>query len=45
MSLGIDEERIVATEFGSTIPIASNKTAAGRQKNRRVEFKIVERKY
>ncbi|MEO3407315.1 OmpA family protein [Mucilaginibacter sp. CAU 1740] len=37
---GVDAEKITTTPFGSTIPIASNKTAAGRQKNRRAEFKI-----
>ncbi|MBL4677632.1 MAG: OmpA family protein [Mucilaginibacter sp.] len=37
---GVSEEKIVTTPFGSTIPIASNKTPAGRQKNRRVEIKL-----
>jgi len=34
---GIDENRITATGFGQDRPIASNDTAEGRQKNRRVE--------
>lgn len=37
---GVDAEKITTTPFGSTIPIASNKTAVGRQKNRRAEFKL-----
>ncbi len=37
---GIDESRITATGHGKTMPIADNKTAAGRQKNRRVEMKL-----
>ena len=37
---GADESRIAATEFGDTKPIASNKTASGRQKNRRAELAI-----
>lgn len=37
---GADETRIAATEFGDTVPIASNKTAEGRQKNRRVEIEF-----
>lgn len=39
---GVDEERIVTTAFGSTVPIANNKTSLGRQKNRRVEFRLKE---
>lgn len=40
VKMGVAKERIVATPFGSTNPIASNKTAAGRQMNRRVEVII-----
>jgi outer membrane protein OmpA-like peptidoglycan-associated protein len=40
VSKGIAENRIVTSPFGSTIPIATNKTAAGRQKNRRVEIRL-----
>ena len=39
---GVDASRITAKGYGMTKPIASNKTADGRQKNRRVEFTIVE---
>jgi OmpA-OmpF porin, OOP family len=37
---GIDENRITATGHGSSQPIADNKTAAGKKKNRRVEMKL-----
>lgn len=37
---GIAENRITANGFGQTDPIADNKTAAGRSKNRRVELKL-----
>jgi OOP family OmpA-OmpF porin len=37
---GIDEGRLTVTGYGETKPIADNKTAAGRQKNRRVEMAL-----
>ena len=37
---GVDESRITATGHGVNDPIADNKTAAGRAKNRRVEMKL-----
>ncbi|WP_074240360.1 OmpA family protein [Chitinophaga niabensis] len=37
---GVNPSRIEATGYGETQPIATNKTAAGRQQNRRVEFTI-----
>jgi outer membrane protein OmpA-like peptidoglycan-associated protein len=41
ISKGISENRIKVNYFGETKPIADNNTSEGRQKNRRVEFKIV----
>jgi outer membrane protein OmpA-like peptidoglycan-associated protein len=38
---GVDPEQIITEWFGQTMPIADNKTAKGRQKNRRVEMKIL----
>ncbi|MBN2359161.1 MAG: OmpA family protein [Deltaproteobacteria bacterium] len=38
---GVGVERLEAIGFGETKPVASNNTAAGREKNRRVEFHIV----
>ncbi|HEX7902842.1 MAG TPA: OmpA family protein [Chitinophagaceae bacterium] len=40
ISKGIAESRITSAGHGETEPIADNKTAAGRQKNRRVEMKL-----
>ncbi len=39
---GIKKSRIHYQGFGSSIPVASNKTKAGRSRNRRVEFVFVE---
>jgi OOP family OmpA-OmpF porin len=40
---GVDEARLAATGFGQEQPIADNKTEVNRQKNRRVQFKILEK--
>lgn len=40
VSQGVNASRIEATGYGPNQPIASNKTAEGRQKNRRVEFSL-----
>ncbi|MDG1277760.1 MAG: OmpA family protein [Algoriphagus sp.] len=39
-SLGVDSNRLEVTAFGEEMPIASNDTEEGRQKNRRVEVAI-----
>ena len=40
VSKGIAANRLVTAGFGFTQPIADNKTAEGRQKNRRIEIRI-----
>jgi len=40
VSKGINADRMTTAGFGSTQPVADNKTAEGRQKNRRIEIKI-----
>lgn len=39
---GIGADRIEGKGFGEAQPIASNKTAKGRSRNRRVEFEVIE---
>jgi outer membrane protein OmpA-like peptidoglycan-associated protein len=41
---GVATDKIITTPFGSTLPIASNKTAIGRQHNRRVEITLQDAK-
>lgn len=38
---GVEEKRMIENGYGDTIPVADNKTSAGRAKNRRVEFKVI----
>ena len=38
---GIVKERLQSIGFGSRFPIDSNKSKEGRQKNRRIEMKII----
>jgi len=37
---GVAADRLSTSGFGPTVPVADNKTAAGRASNRRVEFKV-----
>lgn len=41
ISKGIDSKRLFSFGYGETKPIASNKTDAGKAKNRRVEFELI----
>jgi outer membrane protein OmpA-like peptidoglycan-associated protein len=40
---GVTSDRLVAKGYGEAVPIADNRTAAGRSQNRRVEFVITSR--
>jgi OOP family OmpA-OmpF porin len=40
---GVTSDRVVAKGYGEAVPIADNRTAAGRSQNRRVEFVITSR--
>jgi len=40
VSKGVDQSRLTATGHGQDEPVANNKTATGRKKNRRVEMKL-----
>jgi OmpA-OmpF porin, OOP family len=41
LKTGIDKKRIVVKHFGESKPVATNATVKGRELNRRVEFKIL----
>lgn len=41
MSKGIEKNRVYTEGKGEKQPVASNKTAEGRAKNRRVEIEVV----
>jgi len=41
VSKGVNDEKIITEWFGQTQPIGTNDTPAGRQKNRRVEMKVI----
>lgn len=39
---GVDRDRMLPRGFGSTRPVAPNTSTAGRKKNRRVEFRVID---
>lgn len=42
MDRGIDLDRLYAMGYGESLPIADNDTPAGKQRNRRIAFKVLE---
>ena len=42
VSQGIDASRLTTKGFGPSQPVATNRTAAGRARNRRIEFKLIQ---
>ena len=42
LTKGIDPARVTSKGYGMSVPVASNKTAAGKAQNRRTEVKILE---
>jgi len=42
VSKGVNKEKLIAKGYGETEPVAENTTAAGKQKNRRTEARILE---
>jgi len=40
---GVMPDRIVAKGYGESVPVDTNDTDEGRQQNRRVEFKVLEK--
>jgi len=43
ISAGVEPNRVDAKGYGESLPISNNTTEVGREKNRRVEFKILQR--
>ena len=41
VSQGIERNRLVARGYGETEPVADNGSPAGRERNRRVEFNVL----
>jgi outer membrane protein OmpA-like peptidoglycan-associated protein len=44
VSRGVDAKRLVSRGYGSKVPLAENTTEEGRQRNRRVQFVIVQKR-
>jgi outer membrane protein OmpA-like peptidoglycan-associated protein len=41
IAAGVEASRVSTVGYGAERPIADNDTAAGRAKNRRIEFKVI----